>query len=200
MRANEEASWKIPHRDQNHVSGWYKIWIYLAKTPKHSSFIGICRVSRPIRRDKICDSGLYAALRMAQEKQRMGIAISTTCGFCRKTTTNSMKHFSHCEKCDTYYHEECWNYIGACSRYGCENIPSKIQKTKNYSILPTLSEFVRFCLYFTGYGMVAQTNHPDISLLGFALMMGVALHQEISKRDLLFSVSKISMVPQDNNH
>jgi hypothetical protein len=39
------------------------------------------------------------------------------CAVCGVKVENSTT--ASCEKCETQYHKDCWDYMGACSIYGC---------------------------------------------------------------------------------
>jgi hypothetical protein len=51
-----------------------------------------------------------------------------TCMVCRSTMEADVVY---CATCNLPHHRECWEYVGMCSRFGCEEENSKTQTTQS---------------------------------------------------------------------
>lgn len=56
---------------------------------------------------------------------------SVECPICQ-TRVHTGEPAIVCDRCDQLHHQDCWNEVGGCSTYGCENAPAAdVEKTSN---------------------------------------------------------------------
>lgn len=64
------------------------------------------------------------------------------CSICAELLSLDKRPTHTCEACQTPYHEECWQYSGGCSRFGCAG---EVLRIGDDSTAPAAGEATRAC-------------------------------------------------------
>ena len=82
--------------------------------------------------DVLVDTSGFYALLVKQDDQHDAVLsfASAICQICGDDITSDVVF---CRSCKTPHHEDCWQYYGACSTYGCGQTRFLVSKKRNRS-------------------------------------------------------------------
>ena len=88
------------------------------KVPKDAPQSAVMRCPRCKAELVVAGEGRIITARLADPRSQGG-----TCPICQSPISASDASLV-CPSCDQVHHRECWNEVGGCATYGCENAPA----------------------------------------------------------------------------